>query len=133
MFKDKSEMFKDFNFKLVVLNSLLQQKASFSEKLEEIINLSDGYEDEINMAVLDFFQDVKLTEKDLEAVRKLVFDAGEDIYFLICPDWDGEDEMFDVKYIEGIEKLTKLEEVEYISLLSEDLLNEMKKQGINVV
>lgn len=133
MYKDKSGIFKDFNFKLVVLNSLLEKETSFSEELENIISLCDECDDEINMNAIDFFQNIELSEKDLESVTKLVFDAGEDIYFLICPDWDGEDDMFDVKCIDGIEKLTKLEEVEYISLASDDLVREIEKQGINIV
>lgn len=133
MYEDKSGIFKDFNFKLVVLNSLLDKETSFSERLEEAINLSNECEEDINMEVLEFFQDVRLTEKDLESVTELVFDAGEDIYFLIYPEWDGEDDIFDVKYLGGIEKLVNLKEVEYISLASDQLIKEIEERGINVV
>lgn len=133
MYEDKSGIFKDFNFKLVVLNSLLDKETSFSERLEEVINLSNECEEDINMEVLEFFQDVRLTEKDLESVTELVFDAGEDIYFLIYPEWDGEDDIFDVKYLGGIEKLLNLKEVEYISLASDQLIKEIEERGINVV
>ncbi len=133
MYEDKSGIFKDFNFKLVVLNSLLDKETSFSERLEEVINLSNECEEDINMEVLEFFQDVRLTEKDLESVTELVFDAGEDIYFLIYPEWDGEDDIFDVKYLGGIEKLLNLKEVEYISLASGQLIKEIEERGINVV
>ncbi len=132
MHEDKSRIFKDFNFKLIVLNSLLGKETSFSERLEEVIELASGCEEGINMEVLEFFQNVKLTEKDLESVTELVFDAGEDIYFLIYPEWDGEDDMFDVKYLDGIEKLKNLKDVEYISLASEKLIEEIKERGINV-
>lgn len=133
MYEDKSGTFKDFNFKLVVLNSLLDKETSFSERFEEVINLSNECEEDINMEVLEFFEDVKLTEKDLESVTELVFDAGEDIYFLIYPEWDGEDDIFDVKYLGGIEKLVNLKEVEYISLASDQLIEEIEERGINVV
>ena len=129
MYEDRSGMFKDFNFKLVVINSLLENECSFSEELNQIVNESEETE-EINQRLLKFFQDVKLEESDLDNVEELIFDAGEDIYFLIYPEWDGEEEMFDVKSIAGIEKLKNLHKVEYISMISDDFIKDIENMGI---
>lgn len=129
MYRDKSGMFKDFNFKLVVINSLLERKCSFSEQLNQIMN-EDEETEEINQKLLNFFQNLKLEESDLESIETLIFDAGEDIYFLIYPEWDGEDAFFDVDSIDGIEKLKNLQKIEYISILADDLIKDIKKLGI---
>lgn len=127
MYKDKSGAFEDFNFKLVVVNSLLDEETSFGEKLEAIVE-----QNEENTSVLDFLQELILTQEDLNKVTELVFDGGEEIYFMIDPDWDGEDEVFDVTNVGGIEKLSNLTSVEYISMATEDVINEIEKMGISI-
>ena len=78
-------------------------------------------------------ENLKLTEEDLALVKKLVFDGGEDIYFLLMPDWDGESEEFDVKSVKGFEQLPNLKEVEYISMCEEKLMEEFEKRGIAII
>lgn len=36
MFKDRSGMFEDFGFKLVVINSILEENTSFAEDLKKM-------------------------------------------------------------------------------------------------
>lgn len=137
MYKDKSGLFKDFNFKLVVINSLLDKETSFGEELERLENEyneeNEDFEiDEMNTSILEFLQELTLTQEDLNEVTELVFDGGEDIYFMIYPDWDGEDDIFDVTSVEGIEKLNNLSEVIYVSMASEDVINEIEAMGIEV-
>ena len=55
--------------------------------------------------MVDFFENLQLTEQELESVKELVFDGGEDIYFLLMPDWDGESDEFEVQSIGGVELL----------------------------
>lgn len=137
MFKDKSGMFEDFNFKLVVINSLLEKKTSFSdeltERLKKYVDNYDGEDFECIPEMVDYFETLKLTETDLAQVNNLVFDGGEEIYFMIMPDWDGESDEFDVTSIKGFEHLTNLEEVEYISMCDEDLMEEFEKAGILIM
>lgn len=137
MFQDKSGMFEDFGFKLVVINSLLLEETSFSKKLEEMkekyVEEYDGDEFECIEEMVQFFENLKLTEEDLALVKKLVFDGGEDIYFLLMPDWDGESEEFDVKSVKGFEQLPNLKEVEYISMCEEKLMEEFEKRGIAII
>lgn len=137
MFKDKSGIFEDFGFKLVVINSLLEKETSFSNKLEEMnekyvaVYEGDGFECIPEM--VEFFENLNLTKEDLALVTELCFDGGEEIYFMIMPEYDGESDEFDVKSIGGFEKLPNLRQVEYISMCSEELMDEFKEKGIEII
>ena len=137
MFKDKSGIFEDFGFKLVVINSLLEKETSFSNKLEEMnekyvaVYEGDGFECIPEM--VEFFENLNLTKEDLALVKELCFDGGEEIYFMIMPEYDGESDEFDVKSIGGFEKLPNLSQVEYIAMCSEELIDEFKEKGIEII
>ncbi|WP_394903341.1 DUF6892 domain-containing protein [Clostridium butyricum] len=137
MFKDKSGIFEDFGFKLVVINSLLEKETSFSNKLEEMnekyvaVYEGDGFECIPEM--VEFFENLNLTKEDLALVIELCFDGGEEIYFMIMPEYDGESDEFDVKSIGGFEKLPNLRQVEYIAMCSEELIDEFKEKGIEII
>ncbi|BBK79218.1 MULTISPECIES: DUF6892 domain-containing protein [Clostridium] len=137
MFKDKSGIFEDFGFKLVVINSLLEKETSFSNKLEEMnekyvaVYEGDGFECIPEM--VEFFENLNLTKEDLALVTELCFDGGEEIYFMIMPEYDGESDEFDVKSIGGFEKLPNLRQVEYIAMCSEELIDEFKEKGIEII
>ncbi|WP_244835003.1 hypothetical protein [Clostridium sp. BJN0001] len=137
MFQDKSGMFEDFGFKLVVINSLLDKETSFTDELDNMNEkYVDTYDDDGFECILEmtyFFENLKLTKEDLSLVTELCFDGGEDIYFMIMPNWDGESEEFNVKSVGGFEKLLNLKKAEYISMCSEELMDKFKEKGIEVV
>lgn len=136
MYQDKSGLFEDFGFKLVVINSLLGKNTSFSESLEQMkeqyVDSYDGDGYECIPEMITYFENLKLTKEDLSLVDKLVFDGGEDIYFLLMTYWDGESDEFDIKNIKGFEHLPNLAEVEYISMCAEELMNAFSDAGIRV-
>lgn len=136
MFRDLSGMFEDFGFKLVVINSLLGKETSFAKELEEMqekyVDEYDGDGYECIPEMVEYFENLKLTEEDLAMVEQLVFDGGEDIYFLLMTDWDGESDEFDVQSVKGFELLPNLKSVEYIAMCEEELMEEFKKAGIEV-
>jgi len=132
--------FKDFNFKLVIMDSILDNSPSFEKELNK---LKEKHSDELEEAleetlepieeILEFFKEVKLKDSDLDKVECLTFDGGLEIYFLIRPFWDGEDSFFDVKSIEGFEKLKNLKTVYWCSICNENLLKPLQEKGINVI
>ncbi len=136
MFRDLSGMFEDFGFKLVVINSLLGKETSFAKELEEMqekyVDEYDGDGYECIPEMVEYFENLKLTEEDLAMVEQLVFDGGEDIYFLLMTDWDGETDEFDVQSVKGFELLPNLKSVEYIAMCDEELMEEFEKAGIEV-
>lgn len=136
MFRDLSGMFEDFGFKLVVINSLLGKETSFAKELEAMqekyVDEYDGDGYEYIPEMVEYFENLKLTEEDLAMVEQLVFDGGEDIYFLLMTDWDGESDEFDVQSVKGFELLPNLKSVEYIAMCDEELMEEFEKAGIEV-
>lgn len=140
MFQDKSGLFDDFGFKLVVINSLLEEKTSFSEELAEMkekyvdgFDETDGDGYEYIPEMVQFFENLTLTKEDLALVTDLAFDGGEEIYFLLMPYWDGESDELDVKSVKGFEQLPNLEKVDYISMCDEELMEAFTDAGISVV
>lgn len=137
-YKDKTGLFEDYNFKLVVIETLLDKKSSFNDELEilkkKYCDTFEIGEDESPIKeIAEYFETLKLEDKDLDQVTELCFDGGNEIYFYICPDWDGEDDFFDISSIEGYRNLKNLKSVEYISMLDEDILEPMKDSGIEVL
>lgn len=138
IYKDATGLFEDFNFKLVVIDSLLNQSPSFESELEI---LKEKYVDKFEWysgsgpieEMLKFFSNLKLELQDLDKIIELCFDGGNEIYHLIQPDWDGEDSRFDVQSVSGFEHLKNLKRVCYISMCDEEtILNPLSHKGIEI-
>ncbi|MBL1226063.1 DUF6892 domain-containing protein [Enterococcus sp. BWR-S5] len=132
-------MFDDLNFKLVVVEALLEKKPSFLAELHVIKSkFVDNYEwyTEVNPKpipeVLDFLKGIVLSKADLVKVEELVFDGGSTIYSWLIPDWDGEDGSFDVTSVQGFEQLVNLKKVHYLSLCPKSVLRPMINAGIEI-
>ncbi len=136
-YADESGMFADFNFKLIVIDQLLDRQPSFADALEEMkaryVQPFELYRDDrIIPEMAAFFAGLRLTQEDLDQVQKLYFDGGDNVYFLIKPDWDGELDYFDVTSIAGAEKLRNLRSVYWTSMCSPELLRPLYERGILV-
>jgi len=136
-YMDKMSIFEDFNFKLVVIEALLDKEPTFQDKLETLIEkYSENYEWYTGAGpikeMLQFFSELHIEEKDLDKITELCFDGGNEIYHYIKPDWDGEDSFFDIQSIDGFEYLKNLKSIVYISMLDEELLKPMKEHGITI-
>ncbi|AWD68361.1 MULTISPECIES: DUF6892 domain-containing protein [Priestia] len=133
----KSGMFKDFNFKLVVIEALLDQEPLF---LKELTDLKDKYTNNFEwyfgagpiVEIKDYLEELTLEKSDLEKVESLCFDGGNEIYHILKPDWDGEDSLFDVLSVEGFQNLKNLKAVDYISMCDLEVLEPFKEAGIEV-
>jgi len=129
-------MFKDFGFKLVVIDSLLGKETSFGKELEKLkAACEDAYEWGTYTCIpemADYLAGLVLTESDLAQVTSLVFDGGNEIYSYLMPDWDGESDEFDVRSVEDCSLLPNLREVEYIAMCNEALMDEFRARGIAV-
>ncbi len=132
---DKAGLFEDFNFKLVVIDALLDKDPSFKSQLED---LSEKYTKNYEWysgkgpikEMLEFFSELDIEQKDLDKVTELCFDGGNEIYFYIKPDWDVEDSFFDINSVRGFEHIKNLKSVDYISMADEKVLETMKEHGI---
>lgn len=135
-----SESF-DFNFKLVIIEELLEKNPSFQSQIDllhqkDIELFEKDYDETLYDAhteeAYELLDKIEFTQEDLEKVESLTFDGGLEIYQLISPYWDGEDDRFDIHSIRGIELLTNLKSVEYISIIDEELIDEIESMGIEI-
>jgi hypothetical protein len=133
----KSEMFEDFNFKLVVIEAVLDKEPLF---LKELTDLKDKYTNNFEwysgagtiVEIKDYLEELTLEMNDLEKIESLCFDGGNEIYHILKPDWDGEDSLFDVTSVEGFQNLKNLKTVDYISTCDPQVLEPFKQAGIKI-
>lgn len=73
-----------------------------------------GYE--VIPAVRDWFRDLPIPERLAEHVETLVLDGGNDVYLQLIPQWDGEDDSFDIATLtaEDLAPFTRLRAVDDI-------------------
>ncbi|GCD12535.1 DUF6892 domain-containing protein [Clostridium tagluense] len=132
---DKMGIFEDFNFKLVVIEALLDKSSAFQDELEALVEEhTKNYEWYTDAGpikgILQFFAELNIGQTDLDKITELCFDGGNEIYGYIEPDWDGEDCFFDVQSVKGFEHIKNLKSVQLISMVAEEVLEPIKKQGI---
>lgn len=123
-FVDKSGMFEDFNFKLIVIDEILKNTPSFYEKYKELEDKAfTVYRDSIEYGcieeMVEYFENLQLTQADLDKVEEINIEPG-DIHGCIWPDWDGEDDIFNVTSIMGCERLKNVKKVFHLSGMCQD-------------
>lgn len=122
-------VFKDQNFKLAIINALIEI-GHFGDIVEEIQANSEFSGDGIyyenlegedwygpHPEVLERILEIPLTWQQLDRIKKLSPDAGDDLYTLISPNWDGEDDQFLASSVEDIAMLKNLEEFSFFHTL----------------
>ncbi|MGW4200305.1 DUF6892 domain-containing protein [Streptomyces sp. NPDC004726] len=116
--------FRDFNFKLVVIDELMYRRRVLTpaydlgeRMLARGIDIPAVYvvQNELDEDVLDesraFFEELEISDELLAGVDKLCFDAGLDIYWHCAPAWDGEDDLFDVRSLDDLALLPNLRRI----------------------
>ena len=100
--------FKNFNFKIAVMNELMYEKALLQPKFDVFEYCEErGIDPYADFGALPqakkWFKDYPVPADLAEQVSELYLDGGNEIYLQIAPDWDGEDELFDIKNIDAAE------------------------------
>lgn len=116
--------FKDFNFKLVVIDALMYRQGLLTPAFdldgrmrERGIDTPAVYvlENDIDDEVLDesraFFEGLAIGDELLAGVETLCFDAGQEIYRHCAPAWGGEDDLFDIRSLDDLALLPNLKRV----------------------
>ena len=83
-----------------------------------------------------WFKDYPVPANLAEQVSELYLDGGNEIYLQIAPDWDGEDELFDIKNIDAAElaPLKNLKKIEMTGIgISKKARKACADAGIEVV
>lgn len=120
---DKPVIFQDTNFKLTVINALMEAGVldfgfypDFLKQIEgpDYDYENDGYQ--LSPKAYRYFADYPLTAEQLAKVEYLSFDGGLAIYPFMFPFWDGESDDFDIRSIADMRHLPNLKTFEMISM-----------------
>lgn len=114
-------MFRDFNFKLLVIEQLMywDQTLSPAFSLREHMRARgiddlDAYVEanRLEYTILPearaYFQELKIPADLLASVEELTFDGGHQVFMECAPVWDGEDDLFDVRSLDDLDLLPNL-------------------------
>lgn len=114
--------FKDINFKISVIGALheLGFYKEEAEALKDKYYNEDDYSYEPVPQVYEYYQNLQIDQDKLDQIESLQPDGGDLCYVYLMNNWDGEDDQFLIKSIEGVELLTNLTSFEPISMIHED-------------
>ncbi|WP_395571864.1 DUF6892 domain-containing protein [Streptomyces sp. BK79] len=136
--------FKDFNFKLVVIEQLMY----IDEKLTPQFRLADllrerglgddpweyayqhGLEYKVVPEARDHFESLEISNELLAEVEELCMDGGNRIYQECAPVWDGEDDLFDIASLDDLAKLPNLRRVLGSEFLGPGFQDDLRVRGI---
>lgn len=101
--------FDNFNFKLAIVNELMYEQNLIQPKFDVYDFAKDYTKREIDTfeegdfqpirEVKKWFQELAVSAALAGKVEHLCLDAGNDIYAQLSPNWDGEDDLYDIKAI----------------------------------
>lgn len=139
--------FRDFNFKLLVVEELMYVQEtltpafSIDEHLRENGVAESAYDHTVAIGreytMLDearaYFEALEIEERLLATVEELNLDGGNQVYMECAPVWDGEDDLFDVHSLEDLRLLPNLKRVlgaEMVWRTDQDKLDALTARGI---
>jgi hypothetical protein len=136
--------FKDFNFKLIVVEQLMY----IDETLTPQFSLADllkekrlsvapweyaqqhGLEYQVVPEARSYFTSLEISDDLLAGVEELCMDGGNQVYQECAPVWDGEDDLFDVASLDDLVLLPNLRRVLGSEFLGPELRNVLSARGI---
>jgi hypothetical protein len=136
--------FTNFNFKLAIVQELMYNLHLLAPAFDvydfasdyakrEIDPDGEGYE--VIPEVKKWFKDLPVSADLADKVESLCLDGGDDVYLQVCPQWDGEDETFDIGAIaaEELAQFPKLRRVETLGIaLSAKARKTLAASGVEV-
>ena len=98
--------FDNLNFKLAIIQVLMYDLKLLNSEFD-IYDFADQYKEEeidtdsdtIIEPAMSFFKKLEIPKKFAPYVETIYMDGGNDVYMNIIPQWDGEDETFDLNEI----------------------------------
>lgn len=131
--------FKDFNFKLMVVQELMYNQ----EVLEPAFDVNEFAAehtarkidlDKISYDVIPevkaHFLELEVPDELLDLIEELNVDGGDEIYLQLCPHWDGEDDLFNVKSAADCASLKNLKKVTLFYDKDDSILEQFRRKGV---
>ncbi|AQS65747.1 DUF6892 domain-containing protein [Streptomyces pactum] len=135
--------FKDFNFKLIVVEQLMyiDERLTPQFRLADLLKekgLGDPWEYaqqhglayQIVPEARSYFESLRIGDGLLADVEELCMDGGNQVYQECAPVWDGEDDLFDVASLDDLVLLPNLRRVLGSEFLGPELRNVLSARGI---
>ena len=137
--KDPIE-FTDINFKLAVMDILMYDEGVLEpqfdiydfakEYSERKIDVEEnGYN--IIPEALNYFKNYPIDKSHAGLITEIFQDGGNEIYMNICPFWDGEDDIFNIKSAEDAVQFPNLKKVTLFYENEGKVIEGFKKLGID--
>ncbi|MFY7069985.1 DUF6892 domain-containing protein [Nocardiopsis changdeensis] len=138
--------FKDFNFKLAVVEQLMYTDEALTPAYSLAAVLKEqglgddpwGWASDNGLAYKvvpqsrEFFERLEISDELLAGVEELCLDGGNQVYQECAPVWDGEDDLFAIASLEDLDLLPNLKRVEFAEALSEELQEVLRARGIEI-
>lgn len=133
--------FENINFKLAIIQALMYDL----EVLKPVFNIFDFAEEsselnidtesmEIIQPALEYMMNLPIPKKYAEQVQEIYMDGGNEIYMNLIPQWDGEDDSFDLNEVslKELQQFSNLKKATIISSNFEHVKKIFDKQGVQV-
>ena len=133
--------FDNINFKLTIIQVLMYDL----EVLKPVFNIFDFSEEsselnidtesmEIIQPALEYMMNLPIPKKYAEQVQEIYMDGGNEIYLNLIPQWDGEDDSFDLNEVsrKELQQFPNLKQATIISSNFEHVKKTFDKQGVHV-
>ena len=133
--------FDNISFKLAIIQVLMYDL----EVLKPVFNIFDFAEEvsELNIdtesmemiqPALDYMINLPIPKKYAEQVQEIDMDGGNEIYMNLIPQWDGEDDSFDLNEVslKELQQFPNLKQATIISSNFEHVKKTFDKQGVQV-
>ena len=138
---EKVLRFDNINFKLTIIQVLMYDL----EVLKPVFNIFDFAEEsselnidtesmEIIQPALEYMMNLPIPKKYAEQVQEIYMDGGNEIYLNLIPQWDGEDDSFDLNEVslKELRQFPNLKQATIISGNFEHVKKTFDKQGVQV-
>lgn len=117
--------FHSINFKIALLEQFLEDKSMKTtfkelEKKGQALSKKKRSANELHPKISQLIKGIELSKAQLESIVNIGFDGGNEIYQIIEPYWDGEDDLFQVFDLRDVLWLPNLERIDDTTLCSVD-------------
>ena len=133
--------FDNINFKLTIIQVLMYDLRVLKPYFD-IYDFADEFSEleidtesmEIIQPALDYMINLPIPKKYAEQVQEIYMDGGNEIYLNLIPQWDGEDDGFDLNEVslKELQQFPNLKQATIISSNFEHVKKTFDKQGVQV-
>lgn len=133
--------FDHLNFKLAIIQVMMYEEEVLNPAFD-IFDFAKEFSDldidtesmEIIQPALDYFEKLQIPKEYAQHVQEIDMDGGNEIYMNLIPQWDGEDETFDLNDVseEELKQFPNLEEATIMSSNFEQVKAVFEEAGIAV-